>query len=50
MLFLRRLLIVLATAGLLCAGAFVAGDALNDSPAARPSATGTPGAPVEPGA
>jgi len=48
MLFLRRLLIVLATAGLLCAGAFAAGDALSDSPAARPSATGTPGAPVEP--
>jgi len=48
MLFLRRLLLVLATAVLLCAGAFVAGYALSDSPAARPTATGTPGAPVEP--
>jgi peptidoglycan hydrolase-like protein with peptidoglycan-binding domain len=48
MLFLRRLLLVLATAVLLSAGAFVAGQALNDSPAARPTATGTPGAPVEP--
>lgn len=48
MLFLRRLLLVVVTAVLLCAGAFVAGYALNDSPAARPTATGTPGAPVEP--
>jgi len=48
MLFLRRLLLVVATAGLLCAGAFVAGYALSDDPAARPTATGTPGAPVEP--
>ena len=45
MLFLRRLLLVLATGGLLCAGAFVAGYALSDSPTAHPSATGTPGAP-----
>ncbi|GAA4700816.1 L,D-transpeptidase family protein [Nocardioides conyzicola] len=45
MLFLRRLLLVLATAALVCAGAFVAGYALSDSPADRPSATGTPGAP-----
>jgi len=48
MLFVRRLLLVLATVGLLCAGAFVAGYALSDSPAAGPTATGTPGAPVEP--
>ena len=48
MLFVRRLLLVLAVAGLLCAGAFVAGYALSDSPAGRPTATGTPGAPVEP--
>jgi peptidoglycan hydrolase-like protein with peptidoglycan-binding domain len=48
MLFLRRLLLVLATAGLLCAGALVAGHALSDDPAARPTATGTPGAPVDP--
>ena len=45
MLFLRRLLLIAATAGLLCAGAFVAGYALSDSPTAHPSATGTPGAP-----
>ena len=44
MLFLRRLLLVLAAAALLCSGAFVAGLALSDSPADRPSATGTPGA------
>jgi peptidoglycan hydrolase-like protein with peptidoglycan-binding domain len=48
MLFLRRLLLVLATASLLCAGVFVAGVALSDGPAARPSATGTPGAPEQP--
>jgi peptidoglycan hydrolase-like protein with peptidoglycan-binding domain len=48
MLFLRRLLLVVATAALLCAGAFVAGYALSDDPTARPTATGTPGAPAEP--
>jgi len=48
MLFLRRLLLVVATAALLCAGAVVAGYALSDGPAARPAATGTPGAPVDP--
>jgi peptidoglycan hydrolase-like protein with peptidoglycan-binding domain len=45
MLFLRRLLLAVATAALLCATAFVAGYALTDRPADHPTATGTPGAP-----
>jgi peptidoglycan hydrolase-like protein with peptidoglycan-binding domain len=43
MLFVRRLLLVTAVAGLLCAAAFAAGYALDDGPSARPVATGTGG-------
>ena len=41
MLLIRRLLLVAAVAGLLCASAFVAGYAVKDSPSDKPSASGT---------
>ncbi|MFC7496636.1 MULTISPECIES: L,D-transpeptidase family protein [unclassified Nocardioides] len=43
MFFLRRLLLGLSVAALLCTAAFIAGDALNDEPAGHPSAAGTGG-------
>jgi peptidoglycan hydrolase-like protein with peptidoglycan-binding domain len=48
MLFLRRLLLVVVAAIMLCTGAFVAGHALSDSPTPPPSATDTLGATAEP--
>lgn len=43
MLFVRRLLLGLAVAALLCAAAVVTGDALHDGPTGRPAAVGTAG-------
>jgi peptidoglycan hydrolase-like protein with peptidoglycan-binding domain len=43
MLLVRRLLLGLSVAALLCTAAFVAGDALTDEPVDRPSAVGTGG-------
>ncbi|QWF22925.1 L,D-transpeptidase family protein [Nocardioides sp. LMS-CY] len=43
MLFVRRLLLGLAIAALLCAAAVVTGDALHDGPTGRPAAVGTAG-------
>ncbi|MDF1606116.1 L,D-transpeptidase family protein [Nocardioides sp. YIM 152315] len=43
MLLVRRLLLGLSVAALLCSAAYVAGDALTDGPPDHPSATGTGG-------
>ena len=46
MLLVRRLLLLGAVAALLCAAAFVAGDALDGGPAAEPTASGPGAAPT----
>ena len=46
MLLVRRLLLLVAVAALLCAAAFVAGDALDGGPAAEPTASGPGAAPT----
>lgn len=46
MLLARRLLLLVAVAALLCAAAFVAGDALDGGPSARPAASGPGAAPT----
>ena len=46
MLLVRRLLLLVAVAALLCAAAFVAGDALDGGPAAEPTAAGPGAAPT----